>query len=121
MGHLATADASGVPHVVPVCFAFVDGEFWIPIDEKPKTTARLTRLRNVEANSRVSLVFDHYEEDWSKLAYLLVRGNGEILDSPPEAAVTAWRARYEQYAAMRLEGRPAIKITPTSVSAWGDL
>jgi PPOX class probable F420-dependent enzyme len=65
VAHLATADASGQPLVIPICFAFDGQEFFSPIDEKPKRLSpqRLKRLRNIEENSQVSLVIDRYEED----------------------------------------------------------
>jgi PPOX class probable F420-dependent enzyme len=121
VAHLATADSDGCPHVVPVCFAYLDGAFWIAIDEKPKTTGRLKRIRNIETNPRVSLVFDRYDEDWFRLAYVLVNGSAEVFDAAPAPVVDALRERYEQYRTMRLEGRPVIKITPERVVAWGEL
>jgi len=121
VAHLATADGDGVPHVIPVCFAYLDGAFWIAIDEKPKTTERLKRIRNIETNPRVSLVFDRYDEDWFRLAYVLVNGSAEVIDAAPVAVVEALRKRYEQYREMRLETRRAIKITPERVVAWGEL
>jgi PPOX class probable F420-dependent enzyme len=123
IAHLATADARGQPHVIPVCFAYVEGHFWIAIDEKPKRTARLKRLRNIEENPAVALVFDHYDEDWSRLGYVLVSGAAVVVEDGPEhvQAIEALRARYEQYRGMALEGRPAIRITPERVVSWGDL
>ena len=121
VAHLATADAAGVPHVIPVCFAYLEGVFWIAIDQKPKTTTRLKRIANIEANPSVSIVFDRYDEDWTQLAYLLVHGRANVLDSAPAAAIAALRDRYEQYRSMRLEDRPAIRITPERVVCWGDL
>jgi len=121
VAHLATADGDGRPHVVPVCFAYLDEAFWIAIDEKPKTTGRLKRIRNIETNARVSLVFDRYDEDWFRLAYVLVSGSAEVMDPAPEHVVDALRRRYDQYRTMRLEGSPAIRITPERVVAWGDL
>ena len=104
--HLATADAAGRPHVVPVCFAYVDGRIYIAIDEKPKRSLRLKRLRNIEENPRVSLVFDRYDEDWSRLGWVMVSGTATIIDGGQEheVAVAALRERYEQYRSMTLEG-----------------
>ena len=121
VAHLATADGDGSPHVVPVCFAYLDGAFWVAIDEKPKTTVRVKRIRNIETNPRVSLVFDRYDEDWFRLAYVLVTGSGEVIDAVPVAVIGALRERYAQYRTMGFEGRPAIRITPERVVAWGDL
>jgi len=121
IAHLATADARGLPHVVPVCFAYTEGEFWIAIDEKPKTTARLKRVRNIEENPHVALIFDRYDEDWTRLGYVLVHGNAEVVERPPVGVVSALRARYEQYGPMGLEERPAIRIAPERVVTWGSL
>src|SRR6266511_2230132 len=81
VAHLATADAYGQPHVVPICFVFDGNYFYSPIDEKPKRTApqKLKRLKNIQENPQVALVIDSYNEDWRKLAYILVRGSARVL------------------------------------------
>jgi PPOX class probable F420-dependent enzyme len=119
VAHLATADAAGVPHVVPACFVYSDGCFWIPVDEKPKRTRRLKRLRNIEENPEVALVFDRYDEDWSRLGYVMVWGTASIVEGGPEhaTALAALRERYPQYRTMRLEERPAIRIEPRRAAA----
>jgi PPOX class probable F420-dependent enzyme len=123
VAHLATADASGLPHVVPVCFAYLDGRLYIAIDEKPKRTVRLKRLRNIEGNQHVALVFDHYEEEWTKLGWVLVQGIADVIErgEEHERAVDALRQRYEQYLSMSLEGRPVVRVTVEKVSTWGRL
>jgi PPOX class probable F420-dependent enzyme len=123
VAHLATADESGKPHVVPICFAYLVGRFYIAIDEKPKRSLRLKRLRNIEENPRVALVFDRYDDDWSRLAWALVQGTATVLLNGPEyeRALMALRSRYDQYQAMALEGRPVISVTVERISSWGDL
>ena len=123
VAHLATADASGRPHVVPVCFAYLDGCFYIAIDEKPKRSLRLKRLRNIEENPRVALVFDRYDEDWSRLGWVMVRGTASVIEAGPEheRAVAALRQRYPQYRSMALEGRPVVRVTVERATSWGDL
>ena len=122
VAHLATADARGVPHVVPVCCVYLDGSFWIAIDEKPKRTLRLKRLRNIEENPRVSLVFDRYEDDWSRLAYVLVQGEASVVPGLQQpGALAALREKYPQYREMRLEERPLIRVRPRKVVSWGAL
>ena len=71
LAHLATADAEGAPHNVPLCYWFDGERIYFAIDEKPKrqTGLALKRMRNIAANPRVAVVIDHYEEDWSQLAY----------------------------------------------------
>ena len=73
---MATADAEGAPHVVPVCYAFDGSSIYSALDLKPKrvSTHRLKRVRNIAANPRVALVIDDYSEEWSALRYVLVRG-----------------------------------------------
>ncbi|TMG06454.1 MAG: TIGR03668 family PPOX class F420-dependent oxidoreductase [Chloroflexi bacterium] len=123
VAHLATADANGRPHVVPVCFAYLNRRIYIAIDEKPKRSLRLKRLRNIEENPRVALVLDRYDEDWSRLAWVLVQGTAAVLDRGPEhgRALTALREKYPQYLEMALEGRPVISVTAERVSSWGEL
>jgi PPOX class probable F420-dependent enzyme len=123
LAHLATADASGRPHVVPVCFAYLKGRIYIAIDEKPKRSLRLKRLRNIEENPQVALVLDRYDEDWSRLAWVLIQGTAAVLEggAEHERAIAELREKYPQYREMALEGRPAIKITMERVSSWGDL
>ncbi len=122
VGHLATVDVRGQPHNVPVCFALLDGRIYIAIDEKPKRVApeRLRRVRNVQANPAVCLVVDDYDEDWSRLAWLQVRGQATLVEDPAEraAALAALRARYPQYRAMALEARPLLRITPQRWVDW---
>jgi len=121
IGHLATADASGTPSVVPVCFALADNTLYTALDEKPKRTRRLRRIRNLGENSRVAFTADRYDEDWSKLGWVMIRGRGEILDSGGEFArgCELLRRRYPQYAAMTLS--PVIAIRVLQASSWGDL
>ena len=121
VAHLATADAEGRPFVVPVCFVYVDGRLYTPVDEKPKSGRRLRRLRNIEVNPQVALVFDRYEDDWGRLAWVLVRGRASLLTDAEEkgAAVAELRRKYQQYRSMALEERPLIRVEPESASSWG--
>jgi PPOX class probable F420-dependent enzyme len=120
VARLGTISADGRPHLVPVCFALCDGMIGITIDEKPKRTSRLARLRNIERDPRVTLLVDHYEEDWTRLAWLRIDGRAEVLrrgDAWPEA-LASLRRRYPLYASMSLEERPLIRITPERLTAW---
>lgn len=126
VGRLATAEVSGAPHIVPVCYALSDGaRVHIAIDEKPKRgdPRRLKRLRNIASDPRVMLLVDRYDEDWSRLAWVALRGRAEILEGGGEhvAALAALRARYEPYRAMNLEALPVIAIRGLSVASWGRL
>jgi PPOX class probable F420-dependent enzyme len=75
VARLATAGTDGAPHVVPIVYALVDGDLYFVVDEKPKKTRRgLKRLRNIAGNPRVAVVIDEYQDDWNRLAYLLIEG-----------------------------------------------
>ena len=126
VARLATADAAGAPHAVPVCFALHDASLYIGIDRKPKRpdAAKLKRLRNIAANPSVAVVVDHYAEDWSRLGWVMLRGRAEIL--PPgipehAAAQGLLLARYPQLRAMRISDLPVIAIRVTRATGWGDL
>ena len=124
VARLATADAGGRPHVVPVCYAWDGARFVMPLDEKPKRVAdaALRRVRNIEARHEAALVIDHYEDDWSRLGYVLVEGRADLLapDAPDHAGLVALlRARYPQYHAMALESRPLLTLSPWRIISWG--
>jgi PPOX class probable F420-dependent enzyme len=122
VAHLATADASGQPLVIPICFVFDGREFFSPIDEKPKQTSprNLKRVRNISANPKVSLVIDRYNDDWRKLAFVLVFGKARIVvgGAKHRKAVILLRRKYRQYRSMAIEQRPMIVITPERLKGW---
>jgi PPOX class probable F420-dependent enzyme len=124
IAHLATVDGGGQPLVIPICFAFDGKEFFSPIDEKPKRLApqRLKRLRNIEENSQVSLVMDRWDEDWRKLAYVLITGQARIIltGQKHRKAVSLLRRKYRQYHSMAIDQRPMIVVKPLSIKVWGD-
>ena len=124
VARMATADADGHPHVVPVCYAFDGIRFYIPLDEKPKKVdeRKLRRVRNIEARHEASLLIDQYDDDWSRLGYVLVYGHARLLqpgDPLHAQALLLLRERYVQYRAMELERHMVIVITPDSVASWG--
>ena len=125
IAHLATTDATDQPHVVPICFVFYGKEFFSPIDEKPKrvTPQRLRRLRNVAENPLVSLVIDRWDENWQRLAYVLIMGTAKVITQGPRhrTAVRLLRRKYRQYRAMAIDERPMIVIRPRRVITWGRL
>ncbi|MGI8648820.1 MAG: TIGR03668 family PPOX class F420-dependent oxidoreductase [Rubrobacter sp.] len=128
VARLATAGSSGSPHVIPVCFSVAPGarRIYIALDEKPKSVdvRRLKRVRNILENPYVALTADHYSEDWSHLAFAMVKGAAALLE--PEtaehaAAIRLLRGKYRQYEQMKIEASPVISITPEKVAVWGDL
>jgi PPOX class probable F420-dependent enzyme len=125
VAHLATADARGAPHVVPVCFALREKSLYITIDEKPKRESGrgMKRLRNIAENPEVAVVADRYDEDWTRLGWVMLRGRAAILDAGAEhdAAQALLRARYPQLAPMRIADRPVIAVRIERITSWGNL
>jgi PPOX class probable F420-dependent enzyme len=119
VAHLATASADGQPHVVAVTFA-VDGDrIYTAVDHKPKTTANLKRLRNIAENPRVTLLADHYSDDWDELWWARADGRAAILGDPAQTAAPIARltSRYPQYREARPDG-PVIAIEVHHWTAW---
>jgi PPOX class probable F420-dependent enzyme len=125
VAHLATADRTAVPQVVPVCFGLAEDALYITIDQKPKREGGrpLKRLRNIAENPRVSVVFDRYDEDWRRLGWVMLHGRAGILAEGAEhdRAQALLRARYPQLEAMQIGKLPVIVIAIERVSSWGDL
>lgn len=124
VARLATADAVGTPHVVPFCYALDRDCIYFVVDAKPKRPGGLAlkRMRNIAENPAVALVADDYHEDWTALAFLLVRGRAEVVATQRERtrALAALRARYPQYRTMALDGpeHPVVRITPIHAHLW---
>ena len=115
VGRLATVNAKGRPHIVPVCFALHRGRIVTAVDAKPKATTQLARLENVHATGRASLLVDHYEEDWTRLWWVRVDGPAAVTDD--DAAISTLAAKYEQYRNQRPAG-PVIAIDPERWRSW---
>jgi len=120
---MATSTRKGIPHVIPICFAF-DGRFiYTSIDQKPKRTEamKLRRVLNITQNPEISFIVDHYDEDWRKLGYVIVRGKAEIMQTGKEHdhALFLLKRKYRQYRRMNLRNRPVIRIVPTKITVWG--
>jgi len=124
VAHLATADNSGAPHLVPVCFVRIKARIYITVDQKPKLGANLKRLRNIAENPSVALTVDHYDDsDWSRLGWLMVRGQAVILNGGSEhgTAQEHLRSKYLQLQNMQLAALPVIAIQMQKITSWGDL
>jgi PPOX class probable F420-dependent enzyme len=124
VGHLATADRSGAPHVIPVCYAVAENTLYVTIDEKPKRRdVPLKRVRNILENPQAAFVVDYYDEDWSRLGWVMLRGPTEILSDGAEhdRAQELLSARYPQYHAMNLTELPVIALRIARATNWGDL
>ena len=111
--------------VIPICYAFEDADVYSSIDAKPKKIAPLLleRVRNIRENSYVSIVVDRYEEDWARLAYVLIRGRAKILTRGPrhKKGVHLLRMKYPQYQEMAIEKRPIIHVALNHAKSWGVL
>jgi PPOX class probable F420-dependent enzyme len=122
VGRLATADAAGRPLVVPICYAFDGVRIYSAVDAKPKSTRNLRRLRNVGENPYVSLVVDVWDEDWSRLCWVIVEGRAEVLTGGEEfgRAVDLLAEKYRQYREMGLDraSGAVIAVTPGRLLAW---
>lgn len=122
VGHLATADRAGRPHVVPICFAWLERAIYTPIDRKPKRSGArvLRRVRNLAQNARAAVVVDRWDEDWSRLAYAMVEGPAMLLEAGAEwdTAAAALTRKYPQYLELPLAGCPIIRIAAERVTAW---
>jgi len=125
VGHLATVGPDATPHVVPVCYALDPAGIYMIADAKPKRrpAARLTRLANLRRVPRAALVVDDYDEDWTRLQWMMLRGPVAFLDdaSAHATALTLLRARYSQYRRMILDDPreyPVIRLTPERINVW---
>ena len=125
VAHLATADPQAVPHVVPICFVVRADTLYIAIDAKPKRRPahELKRLRNIAANPRVAIVADRYDDDWTRLGWVMLQGRAEILMDGREhdEAQAQLRRRYVQLAAMPIAALPVIAVRIERATSWGNL
>jgi len=117
VARLATADAEGAPHLVPITFAVEGDRVYFAVDGKPKSPARLRRLRNIEQNPQVSLLVDEYDEDWERLWWVRADGRARILTEGLEAPRGLLRGRYPQYADVAMDG-PVVEIAVGRWSGW---
>jgi PPOX class probable F420-dependent enzyme len=130
VARLATADADGRPHVVPMVFALASGRdtgearsgdtVYSAVDAKPKRSTSLRRLANIAANPRVAVLVDHYEDDWHALWWVRADGTGRVLDADePEGrdALARLVARYPQYRKQPPPG-PVLAIDVARWSSW---
>jgi PPOX class probable F420-dependent enzyme len=116
---LATSTPEGVPHIVPVVFAVHGDVVYTAVDAKRKSTRRLRRLANIEANPRVSLLVDHYVDDWSQLWWVRADGEAAIHHSGEEMAsgYAMLRKKYVQYQRIALDG-PVVTVNVKRWSSW---
>jgi PPOX class probable F420-dependent enzyme len=116
VARLATADAARRPHLVPITFVMDGDELVFVIDLKPKTTTALKRLRNIEENPAVSVLVDHYDDDWTHLWWVRADGQASIVE-PSKTDLELLSAKYPQYREAPPPG-PAVRITITRLTGW---
>jgi PPOX class probable F420-dependent enzyme len=116
VARLATLRPDGRPHLVPVCFVLAEDTVYSAVDEKPKESRNLQRLENIRADPRVTVLIDHYEEDWARLWWARLDGSGRVLASGDERdrALALLARKYDQY---RLEP-PTGPVVAIVVERW---
>lgn len=119
VAHLATAGADGRPHLVPITFAVDADTLYFAIDDKPKRTRELQRLKNIAANPAVAVLVDHYEDDWSRLWWVRVDGTARVITDHARAqhALDLLAKRHPQYRDARPAG-PVVAISIDRMSGW---
>ena len=119
VARLATVNDEGQPHIVPIAFAVEKDTLYFAVDAKPKKTTDLKRLKNIAANPAVSVLADHYEDDWSKLWWVRADGTARVVIDSAEAdrAIELLANKYEQYRRSRPAG-PAVAIHLDRVTGW---
>ena len=126
VARLATVDAAGRPHLVPIVFALKASRLFVPIDHKPKKNRdpnALRRVRNLRENPRASILVDHYEEDWRRLAWVRVDGSVELVSDGPaySEGIRALTDRYPQYTEDPLPPAPdglLIVLEMETIRTW---
>jgi PPOX class probable F420-dependent enzyme len=116
VARLATIDARGRPHLVPVCFALEGESLYSAVDQKPKTSPQLRRLDNIRRHPDVAVIVDHYDPDWSRLWWVRLRGTARVLEDGPERdrALALLGERYPQY----LSSPPQGAVIAVRIDDW---
>jgi PPOX class probable F420-dependent enzyme len=119
VARLATIDPDGRPHLVPIVFALDGDTLYSAVDRKPKRSTTLRRIENARARPDVTVLVDHYEEDWNRLWWIRLRGRARILDDGDERdrALALLTQKYEQYRSEPPEG-PVLAVDVVDVRAW---
>lgn len=119
VARMATVDPRERPHLVPVVFALDGDTLLSSVDQKPKSEGELQRIRNIRSHPAVTVLVDHYEEDWPKLWWVRMRGIGRVVEGGGERdrALTLLRAKYEQYVTMPPQG-PTIAVDIEEWRGW---
>jgi PPOX class probable F420-dependent enzyme len=116
VARLATTDPDGRPHLVPVVLALAGDTLYTAVDAKPKRSRTLRRIENARARPEVTILVDHYEEDWSRLWWVRLRGRARVLDGGEEMehALALLAQKYEQYG----DSPPGPPVLAVDVAEW---
>jgi PPOX class probable F420-dependent enzyme len=119
VARLATTDPDGRPHLVPIVFALDADTLYSAVDRKPKRSSKLRRIANARARPDVTILFDHYEEDWGRLWWIRLRGRARVLDEGDERehALALLQEKYPQYRNEPPDG-PVLAVDVTEVREW---
>lgn len=119
VARLATLDPDGRAHLVPIVFALCGDTLYSAVDRKPKRSGRLRRIENARARAEVTILVDHYEEDWRRLWWIRLRGRARVLDAGAELerALALLREKYPQYRDESPTG-PVLAVDVTEVREW---
>jgi PPOX class probable F420-dependent enzyme len=119
VARLATTDPDGRPHLVPIVFALDGDTLYTAVDRKPKRSSKLRRIENARVRPDVTILFDHYDEDWNRLWWIRLRGRARVLDDGEERdrALALMQEKYPQYRAEPPDG-PVLAVDVTEVRQW---
>ena len=119
LARLATIDADGRPHLVPIVFAFEGATLYSAVDKKPKRSTTLRRIENARARPDVTILVDHYDEDRRRLWWIRLRGRARVLDGGDERerALALLQQKYPQYRSEPPQG-PVLAVDVTETRAW---
>lgn len=122
VARLATVDDRGRPYLVPIVFALEGRRLFTPIDAKPKRVGagNLQRVRNIQTDPHVAVLFDRYDEDWDRLAWVQLLGLGTYVETGAarDAGAALLTEKYPQYEPGSLAGRPVIVVTLERITSW---
>ncbi len=117
VARLGTVGSDGAVRLVPICFAVIDGWIVSAVDHKPKRTTQLHRLDDLVSAGMATVLVDHYDDDWSRLWWVRIRGRAAVHEGGEPAAVDALVAKYLQYQEHRPSGA-VYRIAMDEVRSW---
>ena len=119
VARLATTDPDGRPHLVPIVFAVERDTLYSAVDRKPKRSTTLRRIENARARPDVTVLVDHYEDDWQQLWWIRLRGRARVLDDGQERAhaLALLREKYPQYLTEPPDG-PVLAVDILETRLW---